>query len=201
MAIIYESLSPKREVHYTPRTADSPPRAWVVTTKADSLATFAADLKSAGGGTPMLVHTVEASGLAADVVADMWVRYRKLREAVAEAKDPVDRWTAWASGKLAVRGVVEAPVSMQRQWLLFELAAQKTALQQQYGANNADLHPVAAAMQEFMHGQEQLGSMNGSTPKRELLPDATFVNPVEAVGMIALDLAQQAEFADAASLS
>jgi hypothetical protein len=201
MAIIYESLSPKREVHYTPRTADKAPTAWVVTAKDDSLAAFEADLHSAGSGTTMLVHTVEATGLAADVVADMWVRYRKLREAVAEAKDPVDRWTAWASGKLAVRGVVEAPATMQRQWLLFELAAQKTALQQQYGANSADLHPVAAAMQEFMYGQEQLGSMNGSTPKRELLPDVTFVSPVEAIGMIALDLAQQAEFANAASLS
>lgn len=197
MPIIYESQSPKREVHYAPRTADKPPTAWVVTEKPGALAAFKADLKSAGTGNLMLVHTVEASGLAADVVADMWVRYRNLREAVAEAKDPVKRWSAWASGKLAMRGVVEAPASMQRQWLLFELKAQEAALQQQYG-NKAALHPVAAAMQEFMYGQEQLGSLNGSTPKPELLPDVTFRSPVEIVGMVALDLALQADAVDAA---
>jgi hypothetical protein len=195
-SILYESNSPKREVHYLPRTADDAPKAWVVVPDPAGHEKFKRDLADPKSSLPSLVKVIEASGLAADVVADMWDRYGALRAAVAEAKDPAERWKAWASGKLAVRSAVEMPVSTQRQSLLLDLADQETALRQQYGSS-ATLHPVALAMRGFMHGQEQLGSLNGSTPKRELLPDATFVDPIEVVGMVALDLAMQPDLVTA----
>lgn len=193
-SIRYQSYSPKREINYTPRSIGEDPTASVELGHEKALDAFMADLYSTDSEhslfLPNYINKVEVKGLAADVVADMWERYTALRTAVAEAQNPVERWTAWASGKLAVRGAVEAPASMQRKWLLTELASQETVLQQQYGAKHAQLHPVALAMRNFMYAQEQLSSLNGSTPNRELLPEATFASPVKVMGMIALDLAE-----------
>lgn len=189
-SIRYQSFSPAKEVHFSARTEDKEPSVWTVADAPGAHDAYKEDLYKPGGGTPLLVRTVRAEGLAADVVADMWARYTALRSAVAETQNPVERWTAWATGKLAVRGAIEATAPTQRKWLLTDLASQETVLRQQYGANNAHLHPVSLAMRNFMYGQEQLGGLNGSTPNRELLPAATFADPIEIMGMIALDLAE-----------
>jgi hypothetical protein len=189
MSIRYQSNGHERQVNFTPRTEDSEPRVWTVTPRKNGHEAFLADLKSPGGSVPVLVQTVSAEGLAADVVADMWSRYNRLREAVAE--HPSADWKAWASGKLAVRGAIEAPVVKQSELLLLDLTASEAALRKQH--KDARLHPVAAAMRTFMYGQVQLVSLNGSTPQVELLPPGTYASPVEMVGMVALDLAQQPE--------
>jgi hypothetical protein len=189
-SISYQSFSPKREVLFTPRTTDKDPSAWVVTAIPDADKVFQDDLYTPGTGAPLLVRTVRAEGLAADVVADMWSRYIELRDAVAE--NPRARWQAWAAGKLAARGAIEAPAVIQSQMILTELAGEKAVL----ASEKRDLHPVAAAMEKFLYGQVQLISLNGSTPKPELLPPVTYSNPAEIVGMVALDLAQQPEVAE-----
>lgn len=193
-SIRYQSFSPKREVTFTPRAEGQDPTASVEIGQERALAAFKADLLSTdsehGLFLPSYIKKIEVKGLAADVVADMWERYNALRTAVAESEDSKMEWPAWAAGKLAVRGAVEAPASVQRKWLLTELASQETGLKQQYGAEHAHLHPVAQAMRNFMYGQEQLGSLNGSTPNRELLPEAVFADPIKLMGMIALDLAE-----------
>ena len=200
-SIKYVTHSPALEVNFTARTAEAAPEAWAVVDVEDGRRKYESDLHDAHSSLPLLVKTAKVSGLAADVVADMWDRYTTLRSAVAAAEGPVerwatvDRWSEWASGKLALRGAVEAPASTQRQWLLTEIASQKTVLTalSQRDGTTAALHPVAAAMQSFMYGQEQLDGLNGSTPDKELLPAAAYANPVEIVGMVALDLAMMPE--------
>jgi hypothetical protein len=183
--LTFTSVNPPREVRYVPRTAEQDPHAWVVVPHPHAHDNFLADIQSPGNGIASMVKTVTANGLAADVAADMWARYGKLREAVAE--NPRARWQQWASGKLATHKALGLPET--GQVLLLALAEEEKALQ----AAKQPLHPVAAAMRDFIYGQVQLASLNGSTPAPELLPPPTMVNPVEVVGMVALELAQQQE--------
>lgn len=183
MSIEYRSTN--QVVRYSPRTEDSAPKAWAVVSNPYGHEEFKADLQAPGGLTFSMVRTVRAEGLAADVAADMWSRYGEVIRVVAE--HPGARWKAWSSGKLAVRGAVEASPVAKSSILIEELAHEETALT----AQKQTLHPVAAAMLKFLHGQVQLASLNGSTPPAELLPHPTYADPTEVVDIALADISHK----------
>ena len=178
--INYSSRSAKAPVRFFPRTAEKEPYAVTTLAHADGAARLAENLRESGGGVPELIYNVDARGLAADVVASLWAKHTKVVATLRAEEDPgarVQGWKGYAAGVLAMQGDTQLSSAQAKMAIVADLDQHK-----------AGLHPVAEAMHALLAEEIQLVHLNGSTPKPELLPPTAFVDPVEAMGIIALDL-------------
>jgi len=184
--INYVSRVPDRVVKYSPRQSEREPRAWTIIANPNFHEAFMADYMDTENHMIPATREVIAKGLSADFTADLWTRYQNLRTAVTDTENADAHWRRWVRKQIPGHETLERPLA--DTMLVQALNTEEASL----STHGNHLHSVAEQMRVFLLGRLQLENMNGSRPADLLLPPPTLINPIEVVGMVALDLYQEA---------